>query len=191
MKRLKHSGKHRACDRWNGDSGSGTSQETEHTRYLGDDTGYHNISAYNLGIMAITHPTSIALRRKVLCSPTAYAQQSCTAGRAAFILGQHPFRTDLLTVGFPGSPHGIRDWTPTLGDLLKEQGYTTGQFGNIDRDSLVPVRSRAEPVFGKYRHAVLWRCGCALFPELRSNGHLLVPAFPEPASDRSRQSPIR
>src|SRR5215467_10626044 len=64
MKRLKHSGKHRACDRWNGDSGSGTSQETEHTRYLGDDTGYHNISAYNLGIMAITHPTSIALRRR-------------------------------------------------------------------------------------------------------------------------------
>ncbi len=59
----------------------------------------------------------------------AYAQQSCTAGRASFILGQHPFRTGLLTVGFPGSPHGIPDWTPTIADLLKQQGYTTAQFG--------------------------------------------------------------
>ena len=58
-----------------------------------------------------------------------YAQQSCTAGRASFILGQEPFRTGLLTIGMPGSPHGIPDWTPTIADLLKAQGYTTGQFG--------------------------------------------------------------
>ena len=52
-----------------------------------------------------------------------YAQQSCTAGRASFILGQHPFRTGLLTIGMPGSPHGIPDWAPTIADLLKDKGY--------------------------------------------------------------------
>jgi arylsulfatase len=56
----------------------------------------------------------------------AYAQQSCTAGRSSFILGEHPFRTGLLTIGMPGSPQGIPDWAPTIADLLKEQGSTTG-----------------------------------------------------------------
>jgi arylsulfatase A-like enzyme len=58
-----------------------------------------------------------------------YSQQSCTAGRAAFILGQHPFRTGLLTIGMPGSEQGIGDNMPTIADLLKDQGYTSGQFG--------------------------------------------------------------
>lgn len=58
-----------------------------------------------------------------------YGQQSCTAGRAAFLTGQEPFRTGLLTIGMPGSDHGIPDWAPTIADLLKEQGYMTAQFG--------------------------------------------------------------
>ena len=58
-----------------------------------------------------------------------YGQQSCTAGRASFILGQQPFRTGLLTIGMPGDPHGIPEWMPTIADVLKTQGYATGQFG--------------------------------------------------------------
>jgi arylsulfatase len=71
-----------------------------------------------------------------------YAQQSCTAGRASFILGQHPFRTGMLTIGMPGSPHGIPDWTPTIADLLKGQEHVTGQFGKNhlgDRDQHLPT----------------------------------------------------
>jgi arylsulfatase A-like enzyme len=93
----------------------------------GDDIGRDNISAYSLGIMGY----------KTLFTDS-YAQQSCTAGRASFILGQHPFRTGLLTIGMPGSPPGIPDWAPTIADLLKNQGYATGQFGKNhlgDRDS--------------------------------------------------------
>jgi arylsulfatase len=95
----------------------------------GDDIGVHNISAYNHGIMGYKTPNIDRLAREGALFTDFYAQQSCTAGRASFILGQHPFRTGLLTIGMPGSPHGIPDWTPTIADLLKQQGYATGQFG--------------------------------------------------------------
>ena len=95
----------------------------------GDDIGVHNISAYNHGIMGYKTPNIDRIAREGAMFTDAYAQQSCTAGRASFILGQHPFRTGLLTIGMPGSDHGIPDWTPTIADLLKDQGYTTGQFG--------------------------------------------------------------
>src|SRR6202011_5639871 len=95
----------------------------------GDDIGVHNISAYNHGIMGYRTPNIDRLAKEGALFTDAYAQQSCTAGRSSFILGQHPFRTGLLTVGLPGSEHGIPDWTPTIADLLKQQGYTTGQFG--------------------------------------------------------------
>ena len=89
------------------------------------------------------------------CSRTAYAQQSCTAGRASFILGQHPFRTGLLTIGMPGATDGIPDWTPTIADLLKEQGYTTGQFGKNhlgDRDKHLPTVHGFDEFFGNLYH---------------------------------------
>src|SRR5262249_51219133 len=95
----------------------------------GDDIGVHNISAYNHGIMGYRTPNIDRLAREGAMFTDFYSQQSCTAGRASFILGQHPFRTGLLTIGMPGSPHGIPDWTPTIADLLKPQGYATGQFG--------------------------------------------------------------
>ena len=85
----------------------------------------------------------------------AYAQQSCTAGRASFILGQHPFRTGLLTIGMPGSPQGIPDWAPTIADLLKEQGYATGQFGKNhlgDRDKHLPTVHGFDEFFGNLYH---------------------------------------
>ena len=71
-----------------------------------------------------------------------YAQQSCTAGRAAFILGQSPFRTGLLTIGVPGSPQGITKDQPTIAELLKPLGYTSAQFGKNplgDRDEHLPT----------------------------------------------------
>ncbi len=84
-----------------------------------------------------------------------YGQQSCTAGRSAFILGEHPFRTGLLTVGLPGSPHGIPDWAPTIADLLKPQGYATGQFGKNhlgDRDQHLPTNHGFDVFFGNLYH---------------------------------------
>src|SRR5476651_266484 len=87
----------------------------------GDDIGVHNISAYNHGIMGYQTPNIDRIAKEGALFTDSYAQQSCTAGRASFILGQHPFRTGLLTVGFPGSPHGIPDWTPTLADRSEER----------------------------------------------------------------------
>ena len=92
----------------------------------GDDIGVHNISAYNHGVMGYQTPNIDRIAKEGALFTDAYAQQSCTAGRASFILGQHPFRTGLLTIGMPGSPHGIPDWAPTTADLLKEQGYARG-----------------------------------------------------------------
>jgi arylsulfatase len=121
----------------------------------GDDVGVHNISAYNMGIMGYRTPSIDRIAREGAIFTDAYAQQSCTAGRASFILGQHPFRTGLLTIGMPGSTHGIPDWSPTIADLLKGQGYTTGQFGKNhlgDRDSHLPTAHGFDEFFGNLYH---------------------------------------
>ena len=121
----------------------------------GDDIGWSNISAYNLGMMGYQTPNIDRIAKEGALFTDAYAQQSCTAGRASFILGQHPFRTGLLTVGFPGSPHGIPDWTPTIADLLKQQGYTTGQFGKNhlgDNNSHLPTVHGFDEFFGNLYH---------------------------------------
>ena len=115
----------------------------------GDDIGIHNISAYNLGVMGYRTPNIDRIAKEGALFTDAYAQQSCTAGRASFILGQHPFRTGLLTIGMPGSPQGIPDWAPTIADLLKAQGYVTGQFGKNhlgDRDNAPAHRARLRRV---------------------------------------------
>ena len=114
----------------------------------GDDIGVHNISAYNHGIMGYRTPNIDRLATEGALFTDAYAQQSCTAGRASFILGQHPF-------GMPGSEHGIPDWTPTIADLLKEQGYATGQFGKNhlgDRDKHLPTLHGFDEFFGNLYH---------------------------------------
>jgi len=82
----------------------------------GDDIGYWNISAYNQGMMGYETPNIDRIANEGALFTDWYAQQSCTAGRAAFILGQHPFRTGLLTIGMPGSPQGIKDTMPTLAE---------------------------------------------------------------------------
>jgi arylsulfatase len=121
----------------------------------GDDIGVHNISAYNHGLMGYQTPSIDRIAREGGLFTDAYAQQSCTAGRASFILGQHPFRTGLLTIGMPGSPQGIPEWAPTIADLLKPQGYATGQFGKNhlgDRDSHLPTVHGFDEFLGNLYH---------------------------------------
>ncbi len=121
----------------------------------GDDVGVHNISAYNHGIMGYKTPNIDRIAREGAMFTDSYAQQSCTAGRASFILGQHPFRTGLLTIGMPGSDHGIPDWAPTIADLLNEQGYRSGQFGKNhlgDQDKHLPTAHGFDEFFGNLYH---------------------------------------
>ncbi len=121
----------------------------------GDDIGIHNISAYSLGVMGYHTPNIDRIAKEGALFTDAYAQQSCTAGRASFILGEHPFRTGLLTIGMPGSPQGIPDWAPTIADLLKKQGYATGQFGKNhlgDRDSHLPTVHGFDEFLGNLYH---------------------------------------
>ena len=121
----------------------------------GDDVGYYNSSAYNQGMMGYKTPNIDSIAKDGALFTDMYAQQSCTAGRASFVLGQHPFRTGLLTIGMPGSDHGIPDWSPTIGDLLKEQGYATGQFGKNhlgDQDKHLPTAHGFDEFFGNLYH---------------------------------------
>jgi arylsulfatase A-like enzyme len=121
----------------------------------GDDVGRDNISAYSRGIMGYKTPNIDRIASEGALFTDAYAQQSCTAGRASFIMGQHPFRTGLLTIGMPGSPQGIPDWAPTIPDLLKNQGYVAGQFGKNhlgDRDSHLPTVHGFDEFLGNLYH---------------------------------------
>jgi arylsulfatase len=121
----------------------------------GDDVGRDNISAYSMGIMGYHTPNIDRIAREGALFTDAYAQQSCTAGRASFILGQEPFRTGLLTIGMPGSPHGIPDWSPTIADLLKPMGYATGQFGKNhlgDQDKHLPTMHGFDEFYGNLYH---------------------------------------
>ena len=121
----------------------------------GDDIGVHNVSAYNHGIMGYQTPNIDRIANEGALFTDSYAQQSCTAGRASFVLGQHPFRTGLLTIGMPGSEHGIPDWAPTIADLLKERGYATAQFGKNhlgDQDKHLPTNHGFDEFYGNLYH---------------------------------------
>jgi arylsulfatase A-like enzyme len=122
---------------------------------FGDDIGIPQISAYTMGMMGYRTPNIDRIAQEGAIFTDSYGQQSCTAGRASFILGQEPFRTGLLTIGMPGDPHGIQDWMPTIADVLKTQGYATGQFGKNhlgDRDEHLPTRHGFDEFFGNLYH---------------------------------------
>lgn len=87
----------------------------------GDDVGWNNISTYNRGMMGYQTPSIDRLANEGAMFTDWYAQQSCTAGRAAFILGRHPFRTGLMTIGMPEAKQGIQDDEPAIAELLKSQ----------------------------------------------------------------------
>jgi len=122
---------------------------------FGDDIGIPQISAYTMGTMGYRTPNIDRIAREGAIFTDSYGQQSCTAGRASFILGQEPFRTGLLTIGMPGDPHGIQDWMPTIADVLKTQGYATGQYGKNhlgDHDEHLPTKHGFDEFFGNLYH---------------------------------------
>ncbi|QLE00197.1 arylsulfatase [Galbibacter sp. BG1] len=121
----------------------------------GDDIGWSNVGFNNDGLMGYETPNIDRIANEGAKFTDWYAQQSCTAGRAAFILGQHPFRTGLLTIGMPGSKQGIKDNQPTIAEILKPHGYTSGQFGKNhlgDRDEHLPTNHGFDEFFGNLYH---------------------------------------
>ena len=122
---------------------------------FGDDIGIPQISAYTQGLMGYRTPNIDRIAKEGALFTDSYGQQSCTAGRASFILGEEPFRTGLLTIGMPGDPHGIPPWAPTIADVMKTQGYATGQFGKNhlgDRDEHLPTKHGFDEFFGNLYH---------------------------------------
>jgi arylsulfatase A-like enzyme len=106
-----------------------------------DDVGWQNVSAYGRGTMGYTTPNIDRIAEEGVMFTDHYAQPSCTAGRAAFITGQYPIRSGMTTVGRPGAPLGLQQASPTIAEVLKAQGYATGQFGkNWTCTGSVPVR---------------------------------------------------
>jgi arylsulfatase len=121
----------------------------------GDDIGGFNISAYNRGMMGYRTPNIDSIAEQGALFTDWYGQQSCTAGRAAFVTGQSPIRTGLTKVGLPGAPEGMKTEDPTIATLLKEQGYVTGQFGKNhlgDRDEMLPTNHGFDEFFGNLYH---------------------------------------
>jgi arylsulfatase len=121
----------------------------------GDDIGQFNISAYNMGMMGYKTPNIDSIAKDGALFTDWYGQQSCTAGRAAFVTGQSPIRTGLTKVGLPGMPEGMKAEDPTIAILLKQQGYVTGQFGKNhlgDRDDMLPTAHGFDEFFGNLYH---------------------------------------
>jgi len=121
----------------------------------GDDIGGFNISAYNMGMMGYKTPNIDRIAKEGALFTDWYAQQSCTAGRAAFITGQSPIRTGLTKVGLPSAPEGMKKEDPTIATLLKSKGYMTGQFGKNhlgDRDEMLPTNHGFDEFFGNLYH---------------------------------------
>ena len=121
----------------------------------GDDIGGFNISAYNQGVMGYKTPNIDRIANEGALFTDWYGQQSCTAGRAAFLTGQSPIRTGLTKVGLPGAPEGLKKEDPTIAELLKSQGYATGQFGKNhlgDRNEFFPTVHGFDEFFGNFYH---------------------------------------
>jgi arylsulfatase A-like enzyme len=122
---------------------------------MADDIGYWNISAYNRGMMGYRTPNIDRIANEGAIFTDYYGQQSCTAGRSAFITGQSPLRTGLLKVGLPGAKEGLSAKDPTIAELLKPQGYATAQFGKNhlgDRNEFLPTVHGFDEFFGNLYH---------------------------------------
>ncbi len=145
----------------NTDAPAATARKPNIVVIWGDDIGQFNISAYNMGMMGYKTPNIDRIGREGAVFTDWYGQQSCTAGRAAFITGQSPIRTGLTKVGLPGAPEGMRPEDPTLATLLKAQGYVCGQFGKNhlgDRDEMLPTNHGFDEFYGNLYHLTwCWR----------------------------------
>lgn len=121
----------------------------------GDDIGWSNLSAYHRGMLGGSTPNIDRIANEGALFTDYYGEQSCTAGRSAFVTGQHPLRTGLLKVGLPGADIGLRDEDPTIAELLKPHGYTSGQFGKNhlgDKDEFLPTNHGFDEFFGNLYH---------------------------------------
>jgi arylsulfatase A-like enzyme len=121
----------------------------------GDDIGQSNISSFTRGMMGYQTPNIDRIAREGIMFTDSYGEQSCTAGRASFLLGQSVFRTGLSKVGLPGAKEGISTLDPTIAGLLKDRGYATGQFGKNhfgDRDEHLPTNHGFDEFYGNLYH---------------------------------------
>jgi arylsulfatase len=121
----------------------------------GDDVGQSNISAYTRGLMGYQTPNIDRIANEGVLFTDYYGEQSCTAGRSSFIMGQSVFRTGLSKVGLPGAKEGMMVEDPTIAVLLKDLGYATGQFGKNhlgDRDEHLPTNHGFDEFFGNLYH---------------------------------------
>ena len=121
----------------------------------GDDVGQSNISAYTMGVMCYRTPNIDRIAKEGIIFTDYYGEQSCTAGRSSFILGQSVFRSGLSKVGMPGAKEGINVLDPTIAVLLKDQGYATGQFGKNhlgDLDEHLPTNHGFDEFLGNLYH---------------------------------------
>ena len=121
----------------------------------GDDIGQSNISAYTHGLMGFQTPNIDRISDEGMTFTDYYGEQSCTAGRSSFIMGQSVFRTGLSKVGMPHAAQGMQIEDPTIAGLLKAQGYATGQFGKNhlgDRDEMLPTNNGFDEFFGNLYH---------------------------------------
>lgn len=121
----------------------------------GDDIGLTNISAYSDGLMGYTTPNIDRIANEGVRFLQYYGEQSCTAGRSAFLTGQHIMRTGLSKVGFPGAPMGMSQLDPSIGGYMKSLGYSTGQFGKNhvgDRNPSLPTVNGFDEFFGNLYH---------------------------------------
>ncbi len=122
---------------------------------MSDDVGITNLSAYSRGMAGYHTPNIDRIANEGVLFTDYYAEQSCTAGRSAFITGQSPIRTGLTKVGFPGAAIGLQKEDPTLAELLKPHGYATGQFGKNhlgDRNEYLPTVHGFDEFFGNLYH---------------------------------------
>ena len=121
----------------------------------GDDIGLWNVSAYNQGMMGYETPNIDRIANEGMLFTHGYDEQSCTAGRASFIMGQSGFRTGLLKVGLPGAKEGMNVKDPTIAEYMRSKGYATGQFGKNhlgDLDEMLPTNHGFDEFFDNLYH---------------------------------------
>ncbi len=146
---------------------------------FGDDIGVTNLSIYSDGVMGYETPNIDRIGREGLRFLHYYGEQSCTAGRAAFLTGQHGLRSGLTKVGFPGAPMGMSQEDPSIGGLLKNLGYATAQFGKNhvgDRNESLPTVNGFDEFLGNLYH-------------LNAEEEPELPNYPKDPAYRSRFAP--
>jgi arylsulfatase len=145
----------------------------------GDDVGQSNISAYTRGLMGYKTPNIDRIANEGVLFTDYYGEQSCTAGRASFITGQHGLRTGLTKVGLPGASLGLRKEDPTIATMLKARGYATGQFGKNhlgDRNEFLPTVHGFDEFYGNLYH-------------LNAEEEPELPDYPKDPAFRARYGP--